>query len=52
MEPKKWRFGSDDLPFQTGDFQVNQPLIFQGVYTLLLMEEILHHLGYTVYKTL
>ncbi len=30
--PKSWRFGSNDFPFQTSDFQVNQPLIFQGVH--------------------
>ena len=23
MEPNKWRFGSDDFPFQKGDFKVN-----------------------------
>ena len=30
MEPQKWRFGSDDFPFQTADFQV--PCQFSRVY--------------------
>ena len=28
---QKWRFASDDVPFQTGDFFRFQTLIFQGV---------------------
>ena len=28
--PKSWRFGSNDVPFQLGDFVGSSPLIFRG----------------------
>ena len=40
MEPKNGGL-EDDLPFQTGDFQVNQPLIAGGVCSLFIVSGIL-----------
>ena len=48
MEPKVMEVdGSDDFPFQRGDFQVPAVNFQLGWFNheLLLMEEILHHLG-------
>ena len=30
LHPKSWRFGSNDVPFHLGAFEVNQPLVFRG----------------------
>ena len=30
LHPKSWRFGSNDVPFHLGAFEVNQSLIFRG----------------------
>ncbi len=38
MEPKNGKFGSDDFPFQLGDFQV-PAVSFQGLYVVKEVEQ-------------